>query len=183
MSYFECGESMSKTVHFTKELSSIDQQIKEPVGFQIRNYQKLEDCDSWRALHQLIFAAGKGRKWTVARFRQEFLDRRWWSPDRMWIAEENYRIHANRRIVGTVCLAERPNGGNLQFLVAWLMVHPFCRRRGIGGCLLRKLEAKCQAMGHEQVYLETLESWPEAMGLYTSLGYQRIAPHSGNPLL
>lgn len=49
------------------------------------------------------------------------------------------------------------------------------RRRGHARRLLQALEDRARAMGYRRVILETGAPQPEAIGLYTSHGYARIA--------
>ena len=55
-----------------------------------------------------------------------------------------------------------------------MYVVPEARGRGLGRRLLEELEAQARALGYTSVLLETGDRQPEALGLYTSSGYERI---------
>jgi GNAT superfamily N-acetyltransferase len=115
------------------------------------------------------------RRWNVADFRGEFLDRPWWRPDWMWFAEEPLAGP-----VGTVALALRQSAEGTVPVVHWLCVLPTWRRRGIGRLLMTNLEQAAWDEGYRQVALETHESWRAAAALYDSLGYGVVTPKKVN---
>ena len=54
------------------------------------------------------------------------------------------------------------------------------RRRGLATAMMAALEAEIGHRGYRRIYLMTGDRQPEAEGLYTSLGYQRLpAPLAG----
>lgn len=54
------------------------------------------------------------------------------------------------------------------------------RRRGLATATMARLEAEIAHRGYRRIYLMTGDRQPEAEGLYTSLGYQRLpAPLAG----
>ena len=55
-----------------------------------------------------------------------------------------------------------------------MYVEPGSRGLGIGRRLLAALEDEARSLGYVAVVLETGDRQPEALGLYTSSGYQRI---------
>jgi GNAT superfamily N-acetyltransferase len=55
-----------------------------------------------------------------------------------------------------------------------MYVAPSARGTGLGRRLLVALEAEARRLGYAAVVLETGNRQPEAFGLYTSSGYQRI---------
>lgn len=66
-------------------------------------------------------------------------------------------------------LCRLPNGQN-QAEVKKMMVHSRARRRGIGGVLLRAVEAEAKALGRGLLFLDT-EAGSGAEALYHGLGY------------
>ena len=54
---------------------------------------------------------------------------------------------------------------------------PQARRRGISRALLAWLEREAVALGYRRLHLETGRRQPEAVALYESVGYARIAPY------
>ena len=50
------------------------------------------------------------------------------------------------------------------------------RRRGVGAAILAALEEQARAFGYRRLVLETGDRQPEAVALYTSGGWVRIAP-------
>lgn len=66
-----------------------------------------------------------------------------------------------------------------------MYVAPSVRRQGIGRRLLIALEQAASEFGYHTLRLETGHRQPEAMALYESYGFRRIAPygcHSDRPL-
>jgi acetyltransferase len=76
-------------------------------------------------------------------------------------------------LLGTVQLdlCQRPDGDHLAFVRA-LMVHSRARRRGIGGVLLRAVEAEARALGRGELRLVALAG-SGAEALICDLGYAR----------
>ena len=56
-------------------------------------------------------------------------------------------------------------------------VAPSARGRGLARALMARLEAEAAALGYRRVLLETGLRQPEAIALYTALGYRRRAPY------
>jgi putative acetyltransferase len=66
-----------------------------------------------------------------------------------------------------------------------MYVEPAARGLGLGRRLLEALEAEACRLGYVAVVLETGDRQPEALGLYTSAGYERIPcyePYSSREL-
>src|SRR5215471_17296608 len=66
-----------------------------------------------------------------------------------------------------------------------MYVAPAFRRRGVARCLLEELERRAVEFGYLIVRLETGNRQAEAVALYESRGFRRIAPygcHVGDPL-
>ena len=61
----------------------------------------------------------------------------------------------------------------------WL--HPDARGLGLGTRLLAALESAARHAGHHAVRLDTNERLREAIALYESAGYRRIARYNDNP--
>jgi len=57
-------------------------------------------------------------------------------------------------------------------------VTPGLRGRGFGRLMMKALEAKAVELGYSAMFLETADQQREAIGMYTSLGYERV-PCSG----
>ncbi|HUJ91493.1 MAG TPA: GNAT family N-acetyltransferase [Gaiellaceae bacterium] len=55
-----------------------------------------------------------------------------------------------------------------------MYVVPEARGRGLGRELLVALEAEAARLGYRSLVLETGDRQPEALGLYTAFGYERI---------
>jgi putative acetyltransferase len=65
-----------------------------------------------------------------------------------------------------------------------MYVVPKARGRGLSRLILTELERAARADGYERIRLETGRGQPEAIGLYTSSGYQSIpcwGPYADDP--
>jgi ribosomal protein S18 acetylase RimI-like enzyme len=62
-----------------------------------------------------------------------------------------------------------------------LYVRPVFRRQGLGRALAEKIIAAAREIGYGHMKLDTLASMKEAVQLYESLGFRRIAPYYDNP--
>ena len=159
-----------------RRLLSHRPEIEPVTGVRIRSYQGEQDIPGWLVLRERAFARETlgVRRWEVADFYGEFLDRKWWRPDWMWFAEapeEN-----NDCPVGTVALAMRQSAEGAVAVVHWLCVLPKWRRRGIGRLLMTTLEQAAWDAGHRQVALETHQAWRAAAACYDAMGYEAVTP-------
>jgi GNAT superfamily N-acetyltransferase len=58
-----------------------------------------------------------------------------------------------------------------------MYVAPDARRRRVGRALLDALEGEASRLGYSRLVLETGTKQPDAIALYTSAGYEPIAPY------
>jgi ribosomal protein S18 acetylase RimI-like enzyme len=73
------------------------------------------------------------------------------------------------------CVGWRTRGPDAEMKRLW--VRPEARGRGIARALIATVEESARAAGLERVILETGLAQPEAIELYESAGYQRIADY------
>ena len=85
-------DRMAHVLQLTKRI--VDRPIVEhSPPFPIRTFRGVRDVDLWLRLHaESLNRGGAGeplqaRAWDVNDFRREFLEKSWWHPWRMWLAE------------------------------------------------------------------------------------------------
>jgi GNAT superfamily N-acetyltransferase len=170
---------MAPVLQLTKLLAARPH-IEGPLDLRVRNYDGPTDIDPWLTLRQRAFAEERppAGAWTAADFRRELLDKPWWQPQRMWLAET---LQSNA-LIGSVSLAFNTRGKRVRPAVHWLAIDPAWRRRGIGRLLMARLEGYCWDAGFREVRLETHAGWRAAVAFYERLGYQRTtqAPQTGS---
>jgi len=163
-----------------------------PENVSIRPYQSEQDARAWLELRSLAFSRQQRgvQAWDRADFDREFLQKPWWKPARMWLAElpplecssepvanplSLLRPQAGQpQLIGTVTLAERMLPGETRYVLHWLLVAPRWRGQGIATALAARLEAAVWELGGRAVYLETHAAWSEAAALYRKLGYEEL---------
>lgn len=170
---------LQKTIDFTTGVIPVP-------GVSVRTFIGSEDVDHWLALRSAAFAEfdAAGRPWTAADFHREFTGKPWWRPEHLWFAYETGRslvlgaplgaVDAeSRNACGTIALARTGRPPHDQASVAWLMVAPTHRKRGIARALLAALEAEAWKAGERMLVLETHAAWTAAVRFYESAGYVR----------
>jgi GNAT superfamily N-acetyltransferase len=142
--------------------------VPELAGVGVRTYKGSDDIERWLDLRARAFGGQVPavRPWTQADFTAEFLNKPWWSPERMWFAEAE-------GVIGSVTLALRGQAPVALPVVHWLMVLPEWRRNGVAKLLMATLEMACWQHGYREVGLETHSGWAEAEAFYRALGYDR----------
>ncbi len=164
----------------TKKLSARPT-LPQIADVHLRHYAGRHDIPAWLELRRRAFSRQKVSlsDWDTADFEREFLEKPWWQPQAMWLAEMQ-RLMMPREIVGTVTLARRGGATDDKPVVHWLAVLPRFRRLGIGHLLMASLEAAVWDGGERQIWLETHEAWVEAARLYRSLGYEPVSRESNS---
>lgn len=63
-----------------------------------------------------------------------------------------------------------------------LYVRPVFRGQKYGQILANKIILEAKDLGYKQMFLDTLTTMPEAVGLYKKLGFKECKPYCYNPL-
>lgn len=92
----------------------------------------------------------------------------------LWVAEWNGQIAGCCGIYPTAGLAE-----NTVELVKFYLSSPV-RGKGIGKELLEKSIRSAREFGYQEIYLESLPQFSNAVNFYTRLGFKRLAHPLGN---
>ena len=82
--------------------------------------------------------------------------------------------HADRSPVGMVAVVDVGRRPLVRASIAWLLVHPAVRRRGVATALVRRAVAEVGRLGGDVVSAETLSSWPAATAFW-----RRFAEEAG----
>jgi GNAT superfamily N-acetyltransferase len=157
-------------LQFAKTLTAGEMAADDP-RFRIRTFDADRDIPAWLELRRGAFAnVSPGvRAWTADDLRREILDKPWFRPDWMWLAEA---IDSPAEgLAGSVTLALRGTGPAAAPAIHWLMVAPQQRRRRLGQHLLASAEVGALVAGYRRIVLETHAGWTAAVSLYRKAGY------------
>lgn len=161
-----------------------------PERVLVRPYRDEKDSRGWLDLRSLAFSRQQRgvQAWDQRDFEREFLQKAWWQPSRMWLAEvppvdcNSEQVASplgllrptsgQPQLVGTVTLAERVLADETRYVLHWMLVSPRWRGKGIATALVAQLETAVWDLGARAVYLETHVDWREAVALYRKLGYE-----------
>lgn len=83
----------------------------------------------------------------------------------VWVAE---RGDTTVGLVASVATGTNPP----RHSIAWLLVSPACRRRGVGSTLVAAALEEARAYGAREVWVETLADWAAAEALWRALGFR-----------
>ncbi len=138
----------------------------------IRDTVRPGDLGMLLYLHGVIYAAERGYDLTfegdIAASLARFAADKACGGCKLWVAE------SGGRIVGTVGILRRDDG---EARLRWILVHPDCRRRGLGGKLLATAVSYCRQHGYRHIYLSYVEPDSPAIPLYQALGFRETSRH------
>ena len=63
-----------------------------------------------------------------------------------------------------------------------LFVRPWCRGKGLGLSLARRIVEDARSVGYRSLVLDTLDRMASARRIYEALGFRRSKPYYANPL-
>ncbi len=185
---------MTPILQMQKKLSSPPVQLSdfpsELDGLVIRHYTDPADIGPWIELRQLAFAKSRIglARWENADFEREFLQKPWWQPERMWLAELPplqctsevapslfqfaKPVAGKPRLIGAITWSDRILSEKTIPAVNWLMVSPLHRRCGLAKKLLNLMEISVWNAGFRQIQLETHIAWAAAVNYMRSMDIQ-----------
>lgn len=133
-----------------------------PEGYTVRPLRGAAEVPAYVVLHRLAFDSTS----MTTEWRGRTLRSPWYDP--------RFDI-----------VVEAPDGSLAGFCVTWfdsdrrigqiepLGVHPDQQRRGIGRALLFEILRRLQEAGATQAWVETISTWPAAIGAYESAGFRK----------
>lgn len=168
----ECREMMERYVAENRELweqflGELNPDLLEiEKSISIRNDLRPGDVGYITYLHAILYAPEQGWDHTfdsyVAIPLAEFAMRK--SPrERIWIVEKDGRI------AGSLAIVEF---SDREAQLRWLLLHPDLRGRGLGRRLVEEALAFCRGAGYRSIFLWTVDTLPEAGGLYRQAGFR-----------
>lgn len=83
----------------------------------------------------------------------------------VWLA------HTSDAPVGVVAAVAAGTDDRVRHSIAWLMVSPQARRRGVGAALAAAALAEARRRGAGEVWVETRADWTEAGSFWRALGF------------
>jgi ribosomal protein S18 acetylase RimI-like enzyme len=78
-------------------------------------------------------------------------------------------------LLGLVTLVAGRSAAGERASIAWLLVHPVARRRGIGRLLVGQALRRAQAQGARKVQVECRADWQGAIAFWEAVGFQRLS--------
>jgi GNAT superfamily N-acetyltransferase len=85
-------------------------------------------------------------------------------------------------LVATISVDGRDAGGEGAHL-RWFVASPRVRGKGVGGELMRRVDAFLEERGHRRAYLTTFAGLDAARALYDRHGYELVAEEKADPWL
>jgi GNAT superfamily N-acetyltransferase len=160
---------MSSVLQLSKPLNDV-LQCPTVKGLGVRTSRE-HDVAEWLTLREKAFARERVgvRKWSADDFWEDFVQKWWWNPERMWLAE--HPGDGGPELVGSVTLAMRGEPESAKPVVHWLMVAPRWRRQGVAKMLMSYLEVAAWEAGYREIWLETHSGWEAAGRFYEALGF------------
>ena len=142
-------------LHYRKQLTAAPPANR--AVYRTRELQAGSDVQDWLDLRNAAMRSQirHGRDWTLADFRREFLDQRWFSPACCWLTR-SVRSREHPRLLGSLVL--QLDDDRQTAIVRWLLVAPNCRRQGIGSHLLALAERAAWHQGRRQPACRFYES-------------------------
>jgi len=150
-----------------KTIGACERSRNDWPDLRIQAYRDAADRDGWLRLMNDAFPRRTGtRPWSDGDFRRELTGRPWWQPDCLWLAREP----GGPPPLATVAVEVAADRAWAQ--LHWLAVATACRRQGVGGWLIRHVEAWAYQSGVRELRAETLRVDPVANPFYRRQGFR-----------
>ncbi len=138
-----------------------------PLGVEFRPFQHRRDNDLVAELARALAADAAGPRPTEAGLVAETASRPGRSVE-TWLATGVERPEP----LGFVIRVTGCGSARVRHSIAWLVVHPAARRRGVGRGLVSLACRQAHELGASEVWAASLAQWPNAIAFWQANGFK-----------